>query len=651
MVTRQWSSRHAFVFGPFQLETTERILLRDGQEVPLTPKLFDTLLVLVESNGRILEKDELLQKVWPDTIVEEGTLTKTISMLRKILGGEEGTQAYIETLPKRGYRFVAEVREVSNAPPELALQSDTETVEALETHIERAAPPQSTAGDADALSLPHPRHPTLSRRWAWLAALLLIGLAITAYHLRLKQAQPPAVFKSIAVLPFKPLVADRHDESLEMGMADTLIRRLSNLQGITVRPISTVRKYSALEQDPVEAGREMSVDAVLDGNIQRSGDRIRITVRLLNVKDGHQVWQDQYDQKMTDIFSIQDSISTRAAALLALKLSGTERELLTRRYTDNTEAYQAYLKGRYYTSKFTREGFNQGIEYLNQAIAIDPNYALAYEGLAYYYYSASDWLIPPREAVPQLRAAANKALQLDNTLATAHVWLAVTYYVYDRDPVAAETEYKRAIELNPTDVTLHEAYGLYLMMMQRFDQAIAETRRARELEPLSPEANTVFGMSFYFDRQYDQAIEQLHFTNDIEPNYWLAYYHLGRAFMRKGQLAEAIAAFKKARLIDDRNAPVLSALGCAYAMAGDKTEAQKALDDLSEQSKQNYVSPYSIAMIHFALGDKDQGFTWLDKAYEDRSQHLFWLKVDPELDPLRSDPRFTELLKRLDLPQ
>jgi TolB-like protein len=364
----------------------------------------------------------------------------------------------------------------------------------------------------------------------------------------MKQAPSPA-FKSIAVLPFKPLVADRRDESLEMGMADTLITQLSRLQGIYVRPINPVRKYSALEQDPVAAGREMNVDAVLDGNIQRSEEKIRITVRLLDARDGRQVWADQYDEKMTDNFSVQDSISKKVATKLALRLSRAETESLTRRYTGNTEAYQAYLKGRYYTSKLTHEGYGQGLDYLNRAIALDPHYALAYEGLAYCYLTASDWVIPPNDALPQMKEAATRALQLDDTLGAAHVWLGMAELGVDRDWVSAEVEFKRAIELDPNDVTAHEFYGIYLLAAGRFDQAIAEARRGCEIEPLSPETNTSLGMSFYFSRRFDEAIRQLRFTVEIEPNYWLAYYHLGRAYMQRGQLPQALAALRKAREI------------------------------------------------------------------------------------------------------
>src|SRR5689334_10895836 len=328
MVTRQWLPRHAFEFGPFQLQTRERLLLRNGEEVSLTPKLFDALLVLIENSGRIVEKNELLEKVWPDAMVEEGTLTKTVSMLRKILG-EEGAQSYIETIPRRGYRFVAEVREVLNDAADLTPQSDEHAV-AVAPGLESDLPP----ADANSTRNASHRRPVLwSRRVVLLTLLVLAVVAVAVvYRLWLKPSPSP-LFKSIAVLPFKPLVADRRDESLEMGMADTLINQLSRLQDIYVRPINTVRKYGALEQDPVAAGREMDVDAVLDGNIQRSEEKIRVTVRLLNARDGRQVWADQYDEKMTDIFSIQDSISRKVAAKLAIRLSRAETESLTRRYT------------------------------------------------------------------------------------------------------------------------------------------------------------------------------------------------------------------------------------------------------------------------------------------------------------------------------
>ena len=463
-------------------------------------------------------------------------------------------------------------------------------------------------------------------------------------------AQSPAE-KSIAVLPFKPLLATSRDESLEIGIADTLITKLGNLRQIIVRPVSAVRKYAGLEQDPVAAGREQRVDAVLDGTIQKAGERIRVTVRLLSAANGQQLWADKFEEEFTDIFSVEDSISERMAAALAVTLTGADKKQLTKRDTENAEAYQLYLKGRYYAGKYTPEGTKKAIAYFDKAIALDPNYALAYDGLAYCYY-ASDWFGPPKENFAKGRALVEKALEIDPALAEAHVSLGLLVAWLDYDWPGAEREFKRAFELNANYPPAHLWYGYYLMGLGNFDQSIAEIKRAIELDPLSPEANTCLGIALLDGHRYDEALQQLRTTVEAEPDYWLAHLYFARALEKKGELSGAIAELKKTTLIEGAPAEVVSALGYAYAVSGNKAEAEKIilqLKEQSEQSKQFYVPAYGIATIYAGLGDKERAFAYLDKEYANGAFYLTYLKVDPEVDNLRSDPRFADLLRRVRL--
>ena len=457
--------------------------------------------------------------------------------------------------------------------------------------------------------------------------------------------------KSIAVLPFKPLLAASRDESLEIGIADTLITKLGSLRQIIVRPVSAVRKYAGLEQDPVAAGLEQRVDAVLDGTIQKSGERIRVTVRLLSAADGQQLWTDKFEDQFTDIFSVEDSISERVAAALAVTLTGADKKQLTKRHTENAEAYQLYLKGRYYAGKYTPEGTKKAIAYFDSAIALDPNYALAYDGLAYCYY-ASDWFGPPKKNFAKGRALVEKALEIDPALAEAHVSLGLLVAWLDYDWPGAEREFKRAFELNANYPPAHLWYGYYLMGLGNFDQSIAEIKRAIELDPLSAEANTCLGIALLDGHRYDEALQQLRTTVEAEPDYWLAHLYFARALEKKGELSAAIAELKKTMLIEGAPAEVVSALGYAYAVSGNKAEAEKIilqLKEQSEQSKQFYVPAYGIATIYAGLGDKERAFAYLEKEYANGAFYLNYLKVDPEVDNLRSDPRFADLLRRVRL--
>ncbi|MFY9610946.1 MAG: protein kinase [Blastocatellia bacterium] len=502
-----------------------------------------------------------------------------------------------------------------------------------------------------------PAHWSGARLWFLILSITtvaLLGVAAAVYFTRPRPAAPavttPAV-KSIAVLPFKPVVASSRDESLEMGMADTLITRLSNIKQIIVRPISAVRNYGELDQDAMAAGREQRVDAVLDGNIQKSGEQVRVTVRLVNVADGQQLWADKFDEKMTNIFAVQDSISRKVTDALAVKLSGEERELLTKRYTDNAEAYQLYLKGRYYQSSRTEEGLKKGIEFFEQAIARDPSYALAFSGLAdSYSYLGNHGFLPPNEASPIAKQEAMKALKIDETLAEAHTSLAYVRMNYDWDWPGAGKEYERAIELDPGYTKAHSLYAWYLAAQGRFDEAIAEMKRSLEIDPLSLYDNTNLGWHLYMSRRYAQAIEQLQMTLDMEPNFAQARIDLGQVYEQEKMYEQAVVELQKAMALYGGSPTSRAALGHAYAIAGKKGEARRVVSQLKDLSKRKHVSSYDIAIIYTGLGETEQAFAWLEKAYKQRDGWLAGrLKVDPRLDNLRSDPRLADLMRRVGL--
>jgi serine/threonine-protein kinase len=486
--------------------------------------------------------------------------------------------------------------------------------------------------------------------WLTIIAVSLVGLALAIYSSRREQPLPATAIKSIAVLPFKPLIAENRDEALELGMADTLINKLSNIRQVTVRPLNAVRQYNRVEQDAVAAGREQRVDAVLDGNIQRSGDKVRVTVRLVRVGDSAGIWTDQFDAPMTDIFAVQDSISERVASALAVKLSSEEKGLLTKRNTQNPDAYRLYLLGRYQLNKSTDDGIRKALENFRQAIDSDPNYALAYVGLADAYIAQGAFdALPPKESFPKAKQAALHALQLDEHLAEAHVSLANARFLYDWDWAGAEDEFKRAIAINPGYSDAHQMYGYYLSSKGRSDEALKEMQRAQELDPLSLPKITAVGEVLYMARRYDEAIAAYQKTFEMDPNSGFAHWALGRAYVEKGLYGEAIAAFQKAIPLSGDSPDEWASLACAYAQSGRKTEARKIIDDLKEQSKKRYVAPSVIAATYAALGERDQGFVWLDKAYDEHDFILVLLKVEPMFDKLRTDPRFTVLLKRVGL--
>ncbi|MEW6737955.1 MAG: winged helix-turn-helix domain-containing protein, partial [Acidobacteriota bacterium] len=640
---------------------------------------FEILTILVSHNGHLVEKDLLLKKVWPETFVEEANLTQNIFTLRKALGQHKDGNQYIETVPKRGYRFVANVRET---PAEIVIPIEEKSIDEMAINTktipieENGANPLAITQEEKnvdrekfnanreeiGLSLPvssiAPKNRKIRRLvLSLVATIIIIGLILMLYSVWPATKQEAAksetttslTVKSIAVLPFKNLNTESSDEYQGMAMADALITRLSNTGQIVVRQTSAILKYTG-SQDPLAAGREQGVDMVLDGKIQRDSDSVRVTVQLVRVSDGVTLWADRFDEKFTNIFAVQDAISERVAQGMMLKLSGEEKKRLIKRYTENSEAYRAYLKGRFFWSKRTVQGLQKGVEYFQQAIEIDPSYALAYAGLADSYTLLGVYIaLSPNDTFPKAKAAVQKALEIDDSLAEAHASLGAINLFYEWDWQGAEQEFKRAAELNPSYAYAHQWNGLNLAAMGRIDEAIIEMRHAQELDPLSLIINTNVGWINYYARSYDKAIEQCRKAMEMDANFARAHLRLGMAYGQKRMYPEAIAEYQKTLNLSGDDPYVMALLGYAYAASGQHDAARKTLNQLQELQKQRYVPPHSIALIYTGLGEKEQAFEWLEKAFRDRSGAMIYLRVEPIFDPLRSDPRLTDLLRRMRL--
>ncbi len=492
--------------------------------------------------------------------------------------------------------------------------------------------------------------------WRSKAALAAGGLALAAL---LTLATWFTVFRgrgeaidSLAVLPFVNVSADPNTEYLSDGITEGLINSLSRLPNLRVVSRSSVFRYKGRDIDPRAAARELGVHAVLMGRVVQRGDHLSVSAELVDVRDDRQLWGEQYNRKLADILGVQEEISREISEKLRLHLTGEEKTRVAKRPTENIEAYQLYLKGRYYWNKRTEDGFRKASEYFSQAAEKDRNYALAHAGLAESYILLGNYgLLPAKEAFAKAREAATKALELDDTLAEAHNALATVKENYDWDWPGAEREFRRAIELNPGYATAHQWYGELLSELGRHEEALAEIKRAQQLDPLSLIINTVSGKLLLYAGRNDFAIEQLRKTLEIEPNFAHAHWYLGIAYVRKGAFAEAIAEFQRATTLSPNILQYKGGLAHAYARAGKSAEARKLLSELKEHSKRRYVSWSDLAAIYAGLGEKDQAFACLEKAYEQRDARLVgWVNASPLFDPLRSDPRYRDLPRRIGLP-
>ena len=611
------SGKRFYAFESFRLDPEKRQLLDGAEPVALSSKAFEILSVLLENRGKVLTKDDLMRRVWPDTIVEEANLSVNISQLRKALGESPSEHRYIVTVPGVGYQFVADVSVVENGTGK------------LEAVVE-AAPAQAP-----------------DRRRVWIALAVMGAIAFAAGWLWRSGGltrQP----KTVAVLPFGPLGADGNDEYLGLGVADSLITRLGKMSDIVVRPTSAVRRFAGTARDPLGAGKQLGVEAVLDGTLQRSGDRIRVTARLLRVDDGASLWADTFDEKFTDIFAVEDSISEKVAQAMAARLSGQERKLLKRHGTENAAAYELYLKGRYYWNRRTPESLKRGCSFFQQAIETDPAYSDAYAGLAdSYSLLAIQEVLAPREAFPMARGAAQRALELDGDSAVARASLA-HIRLHEWDWRGAEKDFQEAIRLSPNYAVAHHWYAEYLSATKRPAEALAEERRARDLDPLSLVINTDLGWQLYFARRYDEAVERLRATLDLDPSFPMARLRLGQVYEQRGDQDAALREILRARELAPESVEALAALAHCYGKFGRRSDALRVLEEIKAREDAGR-SPYFLAYAYLGLGDAEQALAQLERAVDERSGWLVFLRVEPRFDPLRAQPRFSEVLRRVGL--
>ena len=596
-----------FEFGPFRLDPEESSLTREGTPVLLTPKALATLKYLVENAGRLVDKQALLSAVWPDTFVEEATLAQNISALRKALG-----DGYIETVPKRGYRFIAPVR-------------------------------QPAPGPVTAPVTPPPRRRTLLLAVVAFFALAILT-AVAALQVRKSPEPPGSGRKSLAVLPFKPISNNPDDEYLGLAMSDALITRLGNVQQVIVRPTTAVRKYGGSDQDPIKAGRELETDLILDGTVQRSGDRMRVSVQMFDVESGAAVWSESFDVPFTDIFSAQDRLSGIVADAAIGRLSGSGQQRTTR-HTDDREAYAAYVKGRYFWNKRTEEGYRRAIEHFNFALKRDPQFALAMSGLADAYAllgSMPTTVITRPDAMARARSLAQQALAIDDDIAEAHTSLAFVKMHYDWDWKGADAEFRRAIQLNPGYPTAHHWYAYYLLSQGRTDDAVDAIRRAEALDPLSLIISTDVAEVLLHARRFEEACRQIEKTLELDQHFPLAYRVAASCGDPEGSLRKSVLL---GRDDSDFHLPTV------YASMGRIAEANAVYDRLKVRFRDEANSSASLGLVAISIGRIEEGFRYLDKAVEERSGSLILMKVDFAFDGLRSDPRYLELLRRLGLPR
>ena len=598
-----------YEFGDFVFDAGRLTLARRGEsEVPLAGKPYDALLYLLEHADQALDKDTLLAAVWPGAIVEENSLTQVISTLRQLLGETRGEHRYIVTLPRKGYRFIAPVRRVIETPA-------------------AGAPPVSVAAP--------PR-----RRWTpMLIALLLVVASLAAWHWWLRPV-PPTVIQSLAILPFKPLVASERNPALELGMADALIGQLAQ-GGQVISPLSSVRRFDHLDQDPVEAGRVLKVDAVLDGSIQRQGDHLRVSVRLLRVADAKQLWSESFDETFTGIFDVQDAIARRVTAAFAAR---TKADPSTHPGTRNVRAYELYSAGRFAFMRLSEASLLQALDLYNQALTEDPNYALAYTGVADCYTLLSVLgLRDPRTVLPQARSSVDRAIELDPDLAAAYASRAQIRGIYDRDWQGALEDLDHAVALEPTYASAYFYRGIIYGVQGQFDRSRAEFKTAQRLEPFVLARPAAAALQLLYQRRYDQGIEELRAVLRLDDRFDLARGFLVHMLLAKGDAAAALEE------IQGRQIRAQGAYGFraeALALSGQRDAARAELDRVLALARQQYVPAYDIAMIYAAFHDTENTLLWMGRAYEDRSTLMGAMGLEPQLDFLHDDPRFIDYVRR-----
>lgn len=635
-------SQQIFEFGPYRVDGKQRVVWRDGKPLPIHGKPVDALLVLLQHHGRLVEKSELLHEVWNDAFVEDGNIAVAISMLRKALRDDDGQHQYIQTVPRRGYMFVAEVRTCEHndlSPPQNGHISSLPDDQQSEP---RAGIPVSKPGAVG-------RWARAPRPMLWIGAALLIVLTTgLAVHLRLVSAARPALH-SVAVLPFRVL-NPAEQPPLGLMITDAVITELARDGAIDVRPTSAVYKYVDQPPDPITAGREQKVDAILAGNLEFVGDHLRVHVQLVRTADASLIWADRFEQPAPQRALPDDEIADSIVEAVAPQFGSRKRSHPSAHQPSGPKAYQLYMQGRYFWNKRTEDGLRRSIQYFQQATLEDQQYAAAYAGLAdAYALLASYGVEAASQAYPNAKAAALRALQLDPSLAEAYTSLGMISFYYEWNWAEADRQFRHSITLNPNYPLAHTWFALDLAATGRCPEAISEIQRAHDLDPLSLSVNSEVGRIFYWCHQPDRAVDSLRAALDLDPHFARAHTKLGMAYAAQRNFSAAIREFETARQLSGPD-PYLDGLK-AYALgaSGHTTAAQHNLADLIRRSRTEFVPAFSIALACIGVGDRDRAFEWLSRAYDDRSTYLVYANGDPLLDGLRTDKRFSDLLHRMSL--
>src|SRR5258706_5096674 len=647
-------------FGVFEADMEAGELRKHGLRLKLSEQPFQILAMLVARPGEVVSREVLRERLWPsDTFVDfDHGLNNAVMRLREVLGDSSDHPRFIETLPRRGYRFIAPVELKSPALDNVELEAAASDKSAAVPEILA----KNGSGSSDALlkagqgqagrrfSLP---------RIAMLAAAVLAGSAlisgITVHYVRGVNASKGKANRSssLVVLPLENLSGDKEQDYFADGMTDDLIANLAKIRSLRVISRSTAMAYKGTNRLFNQIANELTVDAVVEGTVMRVGNRVRITAELVQVSTDRHLWADTYESQIGDVLTLQNRVSSAIVDEIRINLTPEDKERLAKNPSVSPEAYEEYLKGRYYWNKRSGDGFAKAIRYFENATRRDPQYALAYAGLADCYGIIGATIygsIPVAEAAPKAKAAAIRALEIDPSLAEAQTSLATAKFNYDWDWAGAAEGFRRAIQLDPGYATAYQRYSLYSIAIGRFDDSLQQIKKARDLEPLSISINASFGWRLYLAREYDRSIAQLRDTLEMDPSYEWAHLTLGQAYEQKGQYDLALEELHHAVEISHSSPLMVSALAHAYALSANHSEARKLFAQLDALSKKQYVSPFYVAIVYLGLGKNEVAMNWLQKAYEDRSNGLVFLKVEPELDPLRSDPRFISLLRKLNFP-
>jgi DNA-binding winged helix-turn-helix (wHTH) protein/TolB-like protein/tetratricopeptide (TPR) repeat protein len=644
---------HRYEFGDFRLDTAKRLLERlDGTAVPLTPRVFETLLYMVEHHDTVLDKERLMEAVWPDSIVEENNLSQNISTLRRIFGETPDSHSYIVTVPGRGYRFVAEVSDLTDngSATVKAEQGTGPTLAENRTEAATAKGRQQSPGKTGG-----PLALAVLGIVVLAAAFLAQGPSVgwLKKH-RIREAIPatlpgkvPETVHSIAVLPFRPLGSEMNNELLGLGIADAVIGKMSKLKHLIVLPTSSVLKYTDRAFDPIATGRTLDVDAVLSGTVQHSGDHLRVTVQLVTVSNGRTVWSETFDQTFTDIFAIQDAISDSVARSLALNLTADEKKQLRKHYTTNAAAYDSYLMGLYFWGQRSKDGLEKAINYFQQAVEKDPNFALAYALMADCYYLQVFYKYnPARQTISGAKEAAERALFLDDSVAEGHVAMAMVQSLQKESRLTTES-LRRALELNPNLAIAHQRYAWCLSYFGRLSDSVREMKRAQELDPLSPTNNTALGMILVYARQFPASLDYCYRAAELAPNEAPIQENLAIAYALNGMYQQAIEHYQRVgELNPDKKGDALAWVATVLVSAGRKPEADSMMPEILDLATTGKADPYNIAVLYAARGEKKSAFEWFAKALETGQMIGPLIRYDPQLDALRSDNRFAALLRQ-----